>query len=141
MRAAKLLLPSMIARGEGQLTLVSSVLGRIGSARRSGYAASKHALHGFFDSLRIELASTGIGISMPCPGPVDTGIGERAPDGGSEAPPPHQVSARDCALSILDSTAARERERPIGRLAFMGMALKRVSPGLLDRLLVRRAVP
>jgi len=79
----KALLPGMLARGGGHVVTISSVFGHIAMARRSGYAAAKHALHGFFDCARIELGERGMAFTVVCPGFVRTGISVNAlgPDG------------------------------------------------------------
>lgn len=80
---SKALIPGMLARGEGHIVTVSSVFGHIAMARRTGYAAAKHALHGFFDSARIELGHQGIQFTLVCPGFIRTNISMNAlgPDG------------------------------------------------------------
>jgi len=75
---SKALLPGMLARGEGHIVTVSSVFGHIAMARRTGYAAAKHALHGFFDSARIELGQQGIQFTLVCPGFIRTNISMNA---------------------------------------------------------------
>ncbi len=75
---SKALLPQMTARGSGHIVVVSSVLGHIAMARRSGYAAAKHALHGFFDCARVELGDKGIHFTLACPGFVATNVSVNA---------------------------------------------------------------
>ena len=72
----KHLLPHFLLRKSGHFVNVSSVMGLIGTPYRSGYAAAKHALHGFFDSLRAELwkDSRSIHVTMICPGWVKTNV-------------------------------------------------------------------
>ena len=72
-----------LKRSRGRIVGVSSLTGRTGVPTRSGYAASKHAMAGFFDSIRIELADDGVSVTMIYPGFVATGIRRRAygPDG------------------------------------------------------------
>lgn len=70
----KAVLPSMLARGQGQIVVISSVAGKIGTPLRSAYSASKHALHGFFDCLRAEVHDRGLRVTMICPGFVRTEI-------------------------------------------------------------------
>ncbi|AXQ29800.1 SDR family oxidoreductase [Solimonas sp. K1W22B-7] len=79
----KALLPGMVARGSGHVVTVSSVFGHIAMARRTAYAAAKHALHGFYDSARIELGGQGIRFTLVCPGFVATQVSANAlgPDG------------------------------------------------------------
>ena len=73
----KAVLPSMLARKSGHIVPISSVVGYVGTPLRSTYAASKHALHGFFDSLRAEVAKDGVAITIICPGYVRTNVTRR----------------------------------------------------------------
>ncbi len=77
----KQVLPRMLEAGGGHFAVVTSLTGKFGFGVRSAYAASKHALHGFFESLYIELNERGIGVTMICPGPVQTSISINALDG------------------------------------------------------------
>lgn len=72
----KSLIPHFIKRKSGHFVTISSVLGLIGTPYRSGYAAAKHALHGFFDSLRAELwnESRNIYVTLVCPGWIRTNV-------------------------------------------------------------------
>jgi len=68
-------LPHMIERKQGKIVIVNSLLGILSAPLSSGYCASKHALRGFFNCLRAELATyPGIVISNICPGPVQSNI-------------------------------------------------------------------
>ncbi|MEY4088286.1 MAG: hypothetical protein RJB55_557, partial [Verrucomicrobiota bacterium] len=67
---SKAVLPSMLARQSGHIVVVSSVMGYLGTPGRSSYAAAKHALHGYFDSLRAEVWREGIKVTLVCPGYV-----------------------------------------------------------------------
>ncbi len=139
----KAVLPRMLARGMGQIVVVSSVLGKYGVQRRSAYAASKHALHGFFDSLRCELAQAGkrIQITMICPGWVSTEISRNAYAGdgsrhgrlspGQEKGMPADVFAR----RMLKAIRADRDEAAIGGREAWAVLLKRLWPGMLNRIL------
>ncbi|MCH2213629.1 MAG: SDR family NAD(P)-dependent oxidoreductase [Flavobacteriales bacterium] len=82
----KELLPRMIANGGGHFAIVTSLVGLFGYGVRSAYSASKHALHGFFESLDIELVDKGIASTLICPGGVQTNISLNALQGdGSNA--------------------------------------------------------
>ncbi|HRE65859.1 MAG TPA: SDR family oxidoreductase [Cyclobacteriaceae bacterium] len=72
----KNLLPHFLSRKAGHIVTISSVMGKIGTPYRTGYAAAKHALHGFFDSLRAELwkDSKDIHVTIICPGWIRTNI-------------------------------------------------------------------
>jgi short-subunit dehydrogenase len=67
-------LPSMLRRGRGQIVVTSSVAGKFSTPLRSGYAAAKHALHGFFDALRAEVAKDGIGVTTIVAGAIRTDV-------------------------------------------------------------------
>uniref|UniRef100_F4CD06 Short-chain dehydrogenase/reductase SDR n=3 Tax=Sphingobacteriaceae TaxID=84566 RepID=F4CD06_SPHS2 len=77
-------LPAMQQQGRGHIIVISSLMGKIGTRFRSSYAASKHALHGYFESLRPEIYDDNIHISMVCPGFVNTSLGEKALIGNGE---------------------------------------------------------
>lgn len=68
------LLPAMVARGSGRVVVVASIAGLTGVAGESAYAASKAGLLVFAESLRLELAGTGVGVGTVSPGAVDTGF-------------------------------------------------------------------
>jgi dehydrogenase/reductase SDR family protein 7B len=74
----KVLLPDFIKQKSGLLVVVSSAVGKFGSPWRSGYSASKHALHGFFDSLRAEIYNDGIKVLLVCPGFIQTNVSVNA---------------------------------------------------------------
>jgi dehydrogenase/reductase SDR family protein 7B len=74
----KLLLPHFIANKKGHFVTTTSIVGKIGTALRSSYAASKHALHGFFDSLRAEHHNDNIAVTLVCPGFVNTNVSRNA---------------------------------------------------------------
>ena len=64
----------MVTRKSGQIVVISSVMGKIGTPFRSAYAASKHALQGWFDCLREEVYSDNVKVSIICPGYVHTNV-------------------------------------------------------------------
>jgi dehydrogenase/reductase SDR family protein 7B len=70
----KAVLPGMIKNGGGQIAVTSSIVGKFGFPYRSSYSATKHALHGFFESLRAENKQNNIQVSMIIPGRVQTNI-------------------------------------------------------------------
>lgn len=75
---SRAVIPGMLARGGGHIVVVSSVFGHIAMARRSAYAAAKHALHGYFDCARVELGDKGIHFTLACPGFVSTQVSVNA---------------------------------------------------------------
>ena len=70
----KAVLPHFMHQQFGHFVVISSVLGKMSVPHRSAYAASKHALHGFFDALRAELSLKNIKVTIICPGYVHTNI-------------------------------------------------------------------
>lgn len=68
----KSVLPHMVEQKEGALIFMSSVAGKMGAPGSASYCASKHALQGFLETLRMEIADTGVGVLSVCPGPVET---------------------------------------------------------------------
>ena len=136
-----------LKRSRGRIVGVSSLTGRTGVPTRSAYAASKHAMAGLFDTLRIELDGTGVSVTMIYPGFVATEIRERAfgPDGrplGAGNSPVRErevMTAEECARRIVDAAAARRREVVMTARARVGMWLKLIAPGAVDRI-ARRAI-
>ncbi len=138
----KLVLPAMLARGEGHVSVVSSIAGKVGSPQRTGYSAAKHAVMGFFDALRTEVGHRGVRVTTIVPGLVRTEIGKRAltSDGTPKGDSPDDVDAGitpdEAAAIILDGFARGLREIPVGASGGADMALldlKRQDPdALLD---------
>jgi short-subunit dehydrogenase len=129
----------------GRIVAVASLAGLVGVPTRTGYSASKHAMRGFFDSLRIELADSGITVTMIYPGFVSTGIRENAsgPDGKPILVSPVKegevMSVEDCARRIVTAIEGREREVVMTARGKMGLWLKLLAPSFVDRL-ARRAI-
>lgn len=72
------ILPHFKKKNAGQYVVISSMAGKFGVPVRSGYSASKMALHGFFDAMRAELRETGIKVTIVCPGYIQTDISKNA---------------------------------------------------------------
>jgi short-subunit dehydrogenase len=131
----------------GRLVAVASLSGKTGVPLRSGYAASKHAMLGFFDSLRIELEGSGVTVTVICPDFVATGSHGRAfgADGKPLGKNPLQVtqmmSPETCAQIVLQAAAQRQREKIIGLRGKIGLWVKLVAPGLIDRVALRAISP
>jgi dehydrogenase/reductase SDR family protein 7B len=140
---SKALLPAMLARKAGTFVVMSSVLGVFGAPRRSGYAASKHALHGFFDSLRAELAGDDIRVLLVCPGRVRTEFSEAALEGdGSRHGKMDETSSKgldaaQVAARTLRALDRGEHEVVVARWEKLPVLLKRASPALLRTALSR----
>ena len=135
----------MLRESGGLIVGISSLAGRVGVPTRTGYAASKHAMAGFFDSLRIELMDGGVDVTMIYPGFVATGIRENAtgPDGKPILVSPVKegqvMGVEECAARIVRAIERREREVVMTARGKMGLWLRLVAPGLVDRI-ARRAI-
>jgi short-subunit dehydrogenase len=130
---------------KGVLVGISSLAGRTGVPTRTGYSAAKHAMAGFFDSLRIELADSGVAVTMIYPGFVATGIRENAtgPDGKPIRVSPVKegevMGVEECARLVVRAIEGRKRELVMTARGKIGLWLKLVAPGLIDRI-ARRAI-
>ncbi|PKA56253.1 11-beta-hydroxysteroid dehydrogenase-like 2 [Apostasia shenzhenica] len=91
----KLLAPFMIKRGGGNFVVMSSAAGKCPAPGQAIYSASKHALHGYFHTLRSELNPKGIKVTVVCPGPIETSKASEA--GSSEKRHEKRVTAERCA--------------------------------------------
>ena len=139
----KAALPHLLA-ARGLVVAVSSVAGYTPLIARTGYAASKHAMHGFFESLRTELAPRGVDVMMVCPSFVATHI-DRNALGGDGQPVRHAqlttgtpLSADAVAERILSGAARGRRLLLVGRTARLAWWASRISPALYERLMARR---
>ena len=137
----KALLPSMLERKSGHFIVVSSVSGIYGVPKLSSYSASKHALHGFFESLRAEVTKDNIKITMAVPGFVRTNITVNALNGdGSKHGKMMEVqeSGMDptrVAYAILDAASKNKEEVLIGRLELLGVYCKRLFPVVFSKII------
>lgn len=143
----KRVLPSMLERGQGHFVVISSVVGKFGTPMRSAYAASKHALHGFFDALRAEAHDDGIRVTLVCPGFVKTNVAHNAltDDGTPLVEKKDEVKEvgmppAKCARQIANAIEREKHEVYIGGWETMGVYAKRLSPALFDRVIRRMDV-
>jgi short-subunit dehydrogenase len=135
----KELLPHMIERQFGQVVVTSSLSGKYGVPRTSAYAASKHALHGFFESLRSELVGSGVFITIIVPGIIQTDITAHALKGDGtlfdrvEATYQSAYSTEKAAKKILQAIIKKKEEVFIGGNEGITLLLQRLSPWLMRR--------
>ncbi|XP_052007069.1 dehydrogenase/reductase SDR family member 7-like [Xyrauchen texanus] len=122
----KQVLPHMARRGTGIIATVSSVVGFVGAPLATGYSASKHAVQGFFNSLRTELTDyPNITISTVCPGPVISSIVQNAfteelsKPVSSAGDQTHKMSTERCAHLILVGLANHVKEMWIAQQPFL----------------------
>lgn len=140
---ARGVLPGMLARGSGRIAVVTSLLGIFGAPRRSAYAAAKHALHGWFDSLRAELHGTGVGVTLLAPGWVRTDISFSALDAAGErhdrldAGQARGLTPAECARRMLRALEREVDEQYIGGRECLAAYGKRYFPRRFARWLPR----
>lgn len=143
---SKALLPKMIAAESGHLVVLSSLVGKFGTQHRSTYSASKHALHGYFDSLRCEVYDKGISVTMICPGFIKTNVtlnsvtarGEKY--GVMDENQENGMSAYDCAAKILEAIDKKKEEVLIGGKEKYGVYIKRFFPKYFSKMIRKRKV-
>ena len=142
----KALLPHFVERKSGQFVVVTSLMGLFSSPMRSGYCGAKHALHGFFESLRAEHHNDGIGVTMVCPGFIHTNIsmnavvGDGSQQGTMDAKTGAGLTPEACAIRMVRAVERRKSEVLIGRFEIVGAYLKRFAPGLMRRIVRKAAV-
>ncbi|HMN21445.1 MAG TPA: SDR family oxidoreductase [Ottowia sp.] len=136
-------LPDLLAR-RGVVVTISSVAGFAPLVARTGYAASKHALHGFMDSLRGELAPAGVRVLLVCPSFIATGIGAHAlgADGAPARHPQAIVGTRSSpdaiAARILRAAARGQRLLLPDRVSRLAWWTVRLAPRFYERQMLRR---
>jgi short-subunit dehydrogenase len=142
----KYLLPHFVNRKAGHYVCISSLTGKFGTPLRSGYAASKHALHGFFDAVRAEHFNDNIKVTLVCPGFIDTPISrssitgngstlQKSPEGNY-----NRKSAIWCAKKIIKAIEKQKQEVYIGGLEVLVVYMKRFFPSLFSFLIRKVAV-
>lgn len=140
---SKAILPKFIAKKSGRFVVVTSLVGVFASPYRSSYAASKHALHGFFDALRAEHHEDNIKVTLICPGFVQTQISMNALVGDGykqnkmDTATDKGITAEKCAKGIVKAIKNNKAEAYIGGKETFGVYIKRFSPALY-RWLIRR---
>lgn len=142
----KAVLPNMLTHQLGHIITVTSLTGKFGSPYRSSYAAAKHALHGFFDSLRAELAQTPVKVTLVCPGFVRTNVSINAltgsgtqlgtmDDATEKGMRPEQVAQK-----ILYAIERGKEEVWFGGKEVLGVYLKRFFPSYFSKLIAKAKV-
>lgn len=142
----KFILPHFLQRKGGHFVAVSSLTGKFGTPYRSGYAASKHALHGFYDAVRAEHYKDHIRVTMICPGFIHTPItyaaltGDGTPLNKMDEAQFKGKPADWCARKIISAIEKKKEEVYIGGREVWGVYIKRFFPGMFSRLIRKVAV-
>ena len=143
---SKALLPHFVANQSGHYVVVSSLMGKFSSHYRSAYCGAKHALHGFFDALRLEHDKDHIKVTMICPGFVNTNVARNAltADGSQQG---YQDEMTENGLDVnvfvkrmIKAIKKEKFEVYIGKFEKFGVFVKRLSPRLIHKLVIRSKV-
>jgi short-subunit dehydrogenase len=142
----KALLPHFISRKIGHFGVVSSLVGKFGWPYRSSYAASKHALHGFFDTLRAEHFQDNIFVTLICPVSIRTNVSINAitADGSTlgkmDEAQEKGMSPEDCAVEIFSAITCKKEEVNIGGKETLAVLVKRFFPGIFSKIIKKAKV-
>lgn len=137
----KAVLPQMLKQKSGHIVVISSIAGKFGFFLRSAYSASKHALHGFFESLRLEILNDNIQVTIVCPGKIQTNISVNALTENGEkhnkmdASQAKGITAERCAKEIIQAIKNNKEEILIGGKELMAVHVKRFFPNLFSRII------
>jgi short-subunit dehydrogenase len=141
----KAVLPYMKRQKSGHIVVISSIAGKFGFYLRSSYSAAKHALHGFFESLRLETEDLGIKTLIVCPGKVKTKVSVNAvtPSGEThnkmDESHENAMSAEDCARLIIQGMLSGKEEILAGGKELLIVKIKRLFPKMFARLIRKQS--
>ncbi|NVJ86019.1 MAG: SDR family oxidoreductase [Algoriphagus sp.] len=142
----KAILPYYMERKSGHFAVVTSLVGKFASPYRSAYAASKHALHGFFDTLRAEHYQDHISVTLICPGFIRTQVsvnaltGDGTSLGKMDDAQAKGMSPEDCTSAIFKAIKQRKEEVLIGGKETYAVYLKRFFPRIFSKILRKAKV-
>lgn len=141
----KAVLPYMQKQKSGHLIIISSIAGKFGFFLRSAYSASKHALHGFYESVLLEEEKNGIKVTVACPGKINTNISVNALNskGGSHGVMDHNqetgMTAEECVIQLLKAVEKNKKEVLIGNKEIKAVTLKRLFPRLFWKVIKKQS--
>ena len=143
----KSVLPYLLKQKSGNIIVISSVAGKFGFYFRSAYSASKHALQGFFESLRMEIYNDNVKVLIVCPGKIHTNISVNALTGNGakhnkmDESTAEGTSAEECAKQILQAIIKNKEEIYIGgSKERQALWMKRIFPKLFSKI-IRKQKP
>ncbi len=143
---SKAVLPIFIKQGGGHYAVVTSLMGRFASPLRSGYCGAKHALHGFFDALRMEHHDDQVKVTLFCPGYIQTNVSMNAltADGSAQQSMDKAtaggMTAAECASRMVKAIKKEKMEVLIGGKETFAVYLKRFFPRILHNVVRKAAV-
>ncbi|MCP8966997.1 SDR family NAD(P)-dependent oxidoreductase [Ectobacillus ponti] len=127
-------LPHMKRRGKGHIINIASLAGKIATPKSSAYSATKHAVLGFTNSLRMELDGTGIRVTAVNPGPIETGFFDIADESGTyvQNVKGFMLRADAVAARILRAIGTNKRELHLPRWMGLGPVIFSLFPRLFE---------
>lgn len=145
---SKAVLPYFIKNKSGLFVTVSSLMGKFSAPYRTSYAGAKHALHGFFDALRLEHFGDNIQVLMVCPGFVQTNISLNSLDGKGnlhgvlDKTTSNGLTSTECAQQMISAIEKGKQEVIITKTfkEKLGVYLKFIAPRLLDKMILKSEV-
>jgi short-subunit dehydrogenase len=143
---SKALLPHFIKNQSGHYAVVTSLMGKFSSPYRSGYCGAKHALHGFFDAMRMEHEKDNVKVTLICPDFVNTNIAKNALIGdgsiqnSQDKATENGLSITEFSTRMLKAIKQEKFEAYIGKKEILGVYLKRFFPRLLHRFVIKSQV-
>ena len=132
----KLVLPSMVKNKNGSIVVISSIVGKFGFPMRTAYSASKHAIQGYFESLRSEVKKENVKIVIVSPGRINTSISINAIDkegkkhGVMDAGQKNGMPADVCARKIIRAVNKNKKDILIGRKEIIMVYIRKLFPAL-----------
>lgn len=143
----KALIPHFIEKNSGYFVVTTSIVGKVATPLRSSYSASKHALHGFFDSLRAEVYENNIKVTLACPGFVQTNVsinaltGNGLPQNTMDAATNSGLTSETYVKHLLKAVRKEKQEVYIGGFKEkLGVYVKRFFPGILAIMIRKMSV-
>jgi dehydrogenase/reductase SDR family protein 7B len=143
---SKAVLPYMLKQQSGKIIVISSIAGKFGFYLRSTYSAAKHALQGYFESLRLEVETKGVSILIVCPGKVKTSISLNAAiENGKvhdkmDESHENAMTPEVCAKQIIVAILKNKEELFVGGKELLIVKIKRFFPRLFN-VLIRKQSP
>ena len=142
---SKAVLPFMLKNKSGKIVVLSSIAGKFGFYLRSSYSAAKHALHGYFESLRLEIEENGVSVLIVCPGKIKTTISLNAVSAKGnkhhkmDESHENAMSAQECAQQIIAGILNDKEEILVGGKELLAVKIKRFFPKLFGKIIRKQS--
>jgi len=139
----KLVLPQMLKNRSGHLVVISSITGKLGFPMRTAYTASKHAVQGYFESLRAELINDNIQVTIVSPGRIKTNISRNAltengrPYNKMDDGQANGMAPGVCAAKIVKAIKKDRKELLVGQKEITMVYIRRFIPALYHKLVTK----